>query len=220
MRQFSTEHLVVLALTAALVVAAIRVPRGRKPLALAIGGAYLIELTVRATDGSWDWGFDLPFHLSDVVAIFAPIALWTRLPLLVEVLYFWALTASLQAVITPDLHQTVPSVFFFTYFVTHSGAVIAACLLVFGLNQRPRPGAVPRVFAVTLGMAAVAGTADLITGGNYMYLRAKPSQASLLDDMGPWPLYIAVAAVLALALFTLLALLARRVGQDAGRAHR
>jgi uncharacterized membrane protein YwaF len=98
--------------------------------------------------------------------------------------------------------------------------VIAACLLVFGLNQRPRPGAVPRVFAVTLGMAAVAGTADLITGGNYMYLRAKPSQASLLDDMGPWPLYIAVAAVVALGLFALLALLARRVGQDAGRAHR
>src|SRR6478735_8165408 len=125
------------------------------------------------------------------------LALWTRRPLLVEVLYFWALTASLQAVITPDLHQTVPSVFFFTYFTTHSGAVIAACLLVFGLKQCPRPGAVPRVFAVTLG--------------NYMYLRAKPSQASLLDDMGPWPLYIAVAAVVALVLFTLLALLARRV---------
>ena len=43
-------------------------------------------------------------------------------------------------------------------------------------------------------MAAVAGTANLITGGNYMYLRAKPSQASLLDQMGPWPLYIATAA--------------------------
>ena len=222
MRQFSTEHLVVLALTAALVVVAVRAPRALPPkvLAVAIGGAYLIELTVRATDGSWDWGFDLPFHLSDVVAIFAPIALWTRRPLLVEVLYFWALTASLQAVITPDLHQTVPSVFFFTYFTTHSGAVIAACLLVFGLGCPIRPGAVWRVFAVTLGMAAVAGTADLITGGNYMYLRAKPSQASLLDDMGPWPLYIGVAAVVALVLFALLTLLARRVGQDARRAHR
>ena len=94
-------------------------PRALPPkvLAVVIGGAFAIEFAVRATDGTWDWGFDLPLHLSDVVSILAPVALWTRKPLLVEVLYFWALTASLQAVITPDLHETVPSVFFFTYFV-------------------------------------------------------------------------------------------------------
>jgi hypothetical integral membrane protein (TIGR02206 family) len=211
MRQLSMEHLVVLALTAVAVVLAVRTPQRIPPKALAvlIGGAFAIELAVRATDGSWNWGFDLPLHLSDVVSIFAPVALWTRKPLLVEVLYFWALTASLQAVITPDLHQTVPSVFFFTYFVTHAGAVVAACLLVFGLRQCPRPGAVKRVFAVTLAMAAVAGLGNLITGGNYMYLRAKPSQASLLDQLGPWPLYIVAAAVIALILFTALDRLAR-----------
>ena len=59
------------------------------------------------------------------------------------------------------------------------------------MRERLRPGAVPRVFAVSLGMAAVAGAADLIIGGNYMYLREKPGSASLLDQMGPWPVYIA-----------------------------
>jgi hypothetical integral membrane protein (TIGR02206 family) len=209
MRQFSPEHVVVLALTAAAVVAAVKRPFPPKPLAVFIGGAFAIELAVRATDGTWDWGFDLPLHLSDVVAIFAPVALWTRRPILVEVLYFWALTASLQAVITPDLRTTFPSVFFFTYFATHSGAVVAAVLLVFGLDQRPRPHAVRRAFAVTLVMAAAAGVGNLLTGGNYMYLRAKPSQASLLDQMGPWPVYIVVAALVALLLFAALDRLAR-----------
>ena len=210
-RQFSAEHLVVLALTAAAIVVAIKAPRALPPkvLAVAIGGAFAIEFAMRATDGSWDWGFDLPLHLSDVVSLLAPVALWTRKPLLVEVLYFWALTASLQAVITPDMHQTVPSVFFFTYFMTHSGAVVAACLLVFGLGIKPRRHAVPRVFAITLAMAAAAGIGNLITGGNYMYLRAKPSQASLLDQMGPWPVYIVVAAAIALVLFAALDRLAR-----------
>jgi hypothetical integral membrane protein (TIGR02206 family) len=175
-----------------------------------IAGAFAVELTVNATNGSWDWGFNLPLHLSDVVALLAPVALWTRRPLLVEVLYFWALTASLQAVITPDLHQAFPSVFYFTYFITHSGAVIAACLLVFGLDTAIRPGAIWRAFAVTLVMAAVAGAANVITGGNYMFLRAKPSQPSLLDEMGPWPLYIAAAAAVALGLFALLNVLARQ----------
>ena len=126
-------------------------------LAVAIGGAFVIEYGANALDGTWDWGFNLPLHLSDVVAMFAPIALWTRKPLLVEILYFWALTASLQAVLTPDLNQTFPSVFYFTYFVTHCGAVVAACLLVFGLRIRLRPGAVRRAFIATLLMAAVAG---------------------------------------------------------------
>jgi hypothetical integral membrane protein (TIGR02206 family) len=212
MRQFSAEHLAVLALTALAIAVAVRAPRALPPRALAvlIAGAFGVELTVNATNGSWDWGFNLPLHLSDVVALLAPVALWTRRALLVELLYFWALTASLQAVITPDLHQAFPSVFYFTYFITHSGAVIAACLLVFGLKLEIRPGAIWRAFAATLVMAVVAGGANLITGGNYMFLRAKPSQASLLDEMGPWPLYIAIAAVLALGLFALLNVLARQ----------
>jgi len=196
---------------------AVRAPRllPARVLAVVIGAAFVVEYATNALDGTWDWGFNLPLHLSDVVAMFTPIALWTRRPLLVEILYFWALTASLQAVITPDLNQTVPSVFFFTYFITHCGAVVAACLLVFGLRISLRPGALWRAFNATLVMAAVAGTANLITGGNYMYLRAKPSQPSLLDQMGPWPLYIATAAALALALFAALALLERRVSHHA-----
>ena len=59
-------------------------------------------------------------------------------------------------------------------------------------------------------VAAAAAIGDLITGGNYMFLREKPSTASLLDVMGPWPVYIVSAAVLALALFWLLDLPLRR----------
>jgi hypothetical integral membrane protein (TIGR02206 family) len=216
LEQFSVAHIIALAGMAIAIVVAIQAPRLMPPklLAVAIGGAFVVEYGANALDGTWDWGFNLPLHLSDVVAMFTPIALWTRKPLLAEILYFWALTASLQAVLTPDLNQTFPSVFYFTYFVTHCGAVVAACLLVFGLRIRLRPGAVRRAFVATLLMAAVAGIANVITGGNYMYLRAKPTHASLLDQMGSWPLYIATAAALALVLFALLALLARRVSHD------
>src|SRR5918994_1750765 len=91
---------------------------------------------------------------------------------------------------------------------------LALGVLVFGRGLPPRPGAAWRAFAATAAMAALAAAGNRITGGNYMFLREKPDN-SLLDLMGPWPWYIAVAAAFGLALFALLQALARST--SAGR---
>jgi hypothetical integral membrane protein (TIGR02206 family) len=145
-----------------------------------------------------------PLQLTDVVTIIAALALWSPRPLLFELAYFWALTASLQAVLTPDLDSAFPSLFFFTYFATHCGAVVAAVFLAWGRGLVPRRGAVWQVFVATAAFAVVARLSDLLTGGNYMFLREKPTTASLLDLMGPWPWYILSGAILAIAMFALL----------------
>ena len=126
-----------------------------------------------------------PLQLTDAVSAGVDPGPATRRQLLVELAYFWTFTASLQAVITPDLGQAFPSVFYFTYFTYHVGAIVAAAYLVFGCRLYPRHGAAWRVFWLTLAWAAVAGAADLVTGGNYMYLRYKPVHASLLSVMSP-----------------------------------
>jgi uncharacterized membrane protein YwaF len=59
----------------------------------------------------------------------------------------------------------------------------------------------------------VSGLGDVITGGNYMYLRSKPVHTSLLNEMGPWPLYIVSGAALALILFVALGAIASAVAR-------
>jgi hypothetical integral membrane protein (TIGR02206 family) len=169
-----------------------------------IAVAYVVEHAAFVVRGTWSVEQNLPLHLTDVVTIVSALALWTQRVRLVELTYFWALTASLQALLTPNLTERTATIFVVTFFVTHGGAIVAAILLVFGRRIVPPAGAVLRVFTATLVVAAAAAIGNLVTGGNYMFLREKPSTASLLDVMGPWPVYIVSAAVLALALFALL----------------
>jgi hypothetical integral membrane protein (TIGR02206 family) len=211
--QFAGEHLAALAATAMVATLSIREARARpgawivlfsRALAVLMLAAYLAENVAIVVRGTWSLERSLPLQLTDVVTIIAALALWSPRPLLFELAYFWALTASLQAVLTPDLGSAFPSLFFFTYFATHGGAVVAAVFLAWGRGLVPRRGAVWQVFVATAAFAVVARLSDLLTGGNYMFLREKPETASLLDLMGPWPWYILSGAILAIAMFAVL----------------
>lgn len=229
MEHWSVEHLAALAVTVVLAALLVGVARRRPQLALGIGrglaliilAGFVCEQITYAVRGEWTAKLNLPLQLTDAVTLVSVAALLSPgSVLLVELVYFWALSASVQAVVTPDLEQSFPDVLFFTYFATHSGAVAAACLLVFGEGRTPRPGAVWRVYAITAGFAALAAVGTVLTGGNYMFLRRKPVQGSLLDFMGPWPIYIVVGAAFGLAMFTALAALARLAARIAPRPSR
>ena len=146
----------------------------------------------------------LPLQLCDVAIFITAAALWARAPLLVEVTYFWGLAGTLQALLTPDLPQHFPSYPYFQYYIAHGGVVASALLLVVGLRIHPRPGSLLRIAAVTLAYVALVGVVDAITGADYMYLRAKPPSATLLDVLGPWPWYLLGATAIGLVLFAVL----------------
>ncbi len=223
MRQFSLAHLAALAVLVAGCFAAVAAPR-RWPgdwirwASWALAGVVLAgwagDYVAEVVVGTWSLRFSLPLQLTDAVSLAAIVALLTRRQLFVELLYFWAFSASLQAALTPDVSNSFPSVFYFTYFAYHVGSLTAACLLVFGCGLYPRRGAIWRVFGLTLAWTAVAAVGDLATGGNYMYLSSKPIHNSLLNVMGPWPWYIVTGAAVALMLFALLEAIA-----EAARRH-
>jgi hypothetical integral membrane protein (TIGR02206 family) len=222
----STEHL--LAVIAIIVVTAVLVAAARlRPgswiritciaLALILVGAEVGWWTYLATThaAGADLASALPLQLCDAAIFIAAAALIARKQLLVEVTYFWGLAGTIQAVITPDLPQHFPSFPFFQYYMAHGGVVAAALFLVVGLGQWPRRDAVLRVTGITILYALLVGAIDAATGANYMYLRSNPACASLLDLLGPWPFYIAWAALLGVVLLLILDVPFRLMHRDA-----
>jgi hypothetical integral membrane protein (TIGR02206 family) len=154
--------------------------------------------------GTWSAKTSLPLALCNVGVLVAAVACWWRVSLLVELTYFWGLTGTLQAVITPDLNVGFPHLVFFQYLIGHVGIVVAALFLVVGMRIVPRTGSVGRVFAITAGYTSLVGLVDALTGANYMFLRAPPGEWTLLRVLGPWPWYVVSAAGVGLVLIMLL----------------
>jgi hypothetical integral membrane protein (TIGR02206 family) len=183
---------------------------------LALDAAVWIADVLAARD--WAAASSLPLALCNVSVLVAATACWWRWPLLVELTWFWGMAASLQAVLTPDVSTPFPQLDFFQYTVGHVAIVVAAAFLVIGMRIEPRRGAVVRVLAITLAYTAFVGVVDLLTGANYMFLRAKPSTPSLLDLLGPWPWYLQGATAVAVILVLLLDLPFWRKRRHADRA--
>ncbi|MGO9975436.1 MAG: TIGR02206 family membrane protein [Solirubrobacteraceae bacterium] len=220
MRQFSQAHLAALAVMVIGVAGSVSAARRHpgpwtetfaRALALVILAGWAGEYVADALHGTWSIRYTLPLQLTDLISLAAILALWTRAQWLVELAYYWSFTASLQATLTPDLQTSFPHILYFTYFTYHVGAIVASAFLVFGLEIYPRRGAVWRAFGATLAWAMVAGLADVITGGNYMYLAWKPTHASLLSVLGPWPWYIGGAAAVGLVMMLIVEQITNRI---------
>jgi hypothetical integral membrane protein (TIGR02206 family) len=143
----------------------------------------------------------LPFQLCDWVILACAAALLWRHRLAYELAYFWGLSGTLQALLTPDLKEDFPSLHFITFQALHAGVVVAVLYLTLGLGMRPRPRSILRVWVWLQGYVAVTAVIDWLLDSNYGYLRHKPVQASLYDYLGPWPFYLLSLEALSLVLF-------------------
>ena len=74
--------------------------------------------------------------------------------------------------------------------VSHGSIVTSALYFTFVEGYRPTWNSVKRVIIGTQLYAIVIFFLNFLLGSNYMFLARKPDVPSLIDALGPWPLYI------------------------------
>jgi hypothetical integral membrane protein (TIGR02206 family) len=177
----------------------------RRRLAVALL-AFTVPLQVlQLLPDDFDLGTSLPLQVCDLSWMLAAFALWTRHRGASVLLYFWASTLVVQAIVTPSLQQAFPDPRWWMFWGMHLASMWAMVLLV-SLGERPTWHGYRVAVAVTLGWVLTMIAFNAATGANYGYLNRKPSVSSPLDLLGPWPGYVVVEVVVIAAVWALLTL--------------
>jgi hypothetical integral membrane protein (TIGR02206 family) len=147
----------------------------------------------------------VPLQLTDLATVVAAYALWSRKQWAYALTYYWGLVLSTQALISPALQSAdFPDYRFLAFWAIHLLVVWAAIYLTWGRGMRPDWRDYRLAVVVTVAWAVVTFTFNTVAGTNYGFLNHKPSTASLLDVMGPWPWYLVVATALVLIVWALM----------------
>jgi hypothetical integral membrane protein (TIGR02206 family) len=213
---YGPSHLTVLAIFivgVVLIVLAGRRLRGspaeqtvRRTFAVAILSITVPLQILQFTPDEWNLQTSLPFQLCDLAWMFAVYALWTRNRLASTITYLWGITLTTQGMLTPDLASDFPEPRFLMFWAMHLLIVWASFFLVLGLRILPTWHTYRQTIAITLAWAVSAYVFNVIAGTNYGYLNRLPKSSSLLDYLGPWPLFVVLEIAIVAVVWALLTL--------------
>ncbi|MDH3645698.1 MAG: TIGR02206 family membrane protein [Gammaproteobacteria bacterium] len=197
---FGTDHILAIAAIAAI---AIGLPiaakyaesaKTERIVALTLAATLVIhelfKITVRVYVYDMPLAGQLPLHLCGIALFLIVYVLVRHSYSVFEVAYFWVLGGTVQAILTPDVPYAFPSLAFVAFFVGHGLTVVGLVYALVVYRFKPTFRSVVKAVIVTLAYLGVIAVVNILLNTNYLYLRHKPQQASLIDYLGPWPWYI------------------------------
>lgn len=181
---------------------------------------YVLAFTLAISEMSYYWRIaSVPGMQSDITqhlpvgvctwaAIFCSYMLIGKSQRLFDIVYFWLLSGSLFALITPTpLTYAGPTRFrYYQFWLVHTLGYVALFYMIFVHGMRPRIRSAVRSFLALLVLAVVAYWVNTAVGqgANYLFM-ARPEAAPSVLDILPanFALRISIMAAGILTLFTL-----------------
>ncbi|WP_458125575.1 YwaF family protein [Paenibacillus sp. Z3-2] len=154
--------------------------------------------------GVWTLQTSLPLELCSLSLLLSGVLLLTRSRWLHSALLFAGIAGALMAILTPNLGYAYAHFRFIQFFVAHACIILALLYMTWVEQLRPSWRSVAGSMIFVNIAALFVYIVDILLDANYMFLRYKPSTPSVLDMLGPYPIYILGEEIMALVLFSLM----------------
>ncbi|WP_405155552.1 TIGR02206 family membrane protein [Paenibacillus sp. FSL K6-0108] len=213
---FSNSHLWAISLIAALIIVMFLFRNGLRSL------SSNVRRTIRITIASvmfgceivlqlwyvygevWSLQTSLPLELCSLSLLLSALLLLTRSRLLHSALLFAGIAGALMAIVTPNLGYAFAHFRFIQFFTAHACIILALLYMTWVEQLCPSWRSVFGSMIFVNVAALLVYVMDVLLDANYMFLRHKPDTPSVLDMLGPYPLYILGEEVLAVGMFSLM----------------
>ena len=131
----------------------------------------------------------LPITVCGWVAVFSSFMLVGKSQTLFDFAYFWALTGSIFALITPTvITYTGPARFrYYQFWAEHLLGYVAIFYMIFGHNMRPTIKSFIKAYVGLIALAGFACWANRLIGpgANYLFMAKPEDTPSVLDILPP-----------------------------------
>lgn len=180
---------------------------------------YILGFSLIICDMSYYWRFTalpeispglietLPIAVCGWAVIFCGFMLVGKSQRLFDIAYFWLLSGSLFALITPTpLTYCGPTRFrYYQFWLEHTLGYIAIFYMIFVHGMRPNVRSMIRSYIAILIMAGLAAWVNaMIPGANYLYMARPESAPSVLDLLPPnYALRVTIMVLVITAMFFL-----------------
>ena len=161
---------------------------------------YILAFALIISDMSYYWRLvgaswlqsgaaeNLPIGVCGWAVIFCSYMLVGKKQILFDISYFWLLSGSLFALITPTplTYTGVTRFRYYQFWMEHTLGYVAIFYMVFVHGMRPTVRSAIRSYAALLVMAVIAYWVNrMIPGANYLYMARPEAASSVLDILPP-----------------------------------
>lgn len=124
--------------------------------------------------GKWSVQSSLPLQMCGISSWLSGFALLTDQMWIYYIVYYWGIPGAFHSLLTPEFTLGTEGIFFYEYYISHGGIILAALWATVILKRRPAEGSWLKMFAWTQLCLPVIGTIDWLLDANYMYICKAP----------------------------------------------